>query len=256
MAATWPLLLAGGDGRLIPSPGVKIGFLAEPIVDLRSPHASPLYSECLARAVTRDGALLTGGDIVPELEATDDIHLLDMAVLEMVLGVLSEAPALRLGCNLSPNTLAHPVAWRALLDRIERDAILADRLTLEVTENFALDDIPGAAESLRQVQQIGCRIAVDDFGAGYAVSAHLGGVDVDWDIVKIDRVCFQDISKTDAGADNLSSLIRLAHIFAPAVIIEGIETREHLAIAREAGASFGQGWLFEDGKFQFWRDES
>ncbi|WP_082898218.1 EAL domain-containing protein [Sphingomonas sanguinis] len=230
-----------GDGPA----AIQLGFVAEPVVELARDGSISLYSECLARIMVAGSVLLKPGDFVADLETGGHIALLDTAMVELVLDALAADPHVRLGCNISPLTLADADRWAWLIHLIGQRAWLASRLTLEITESFPLDEIAGAAERLGQAKRLGCRLAIDDFGAGFAASAHLHGVDVDWDIVKVDRSCLGDLRKTPSGREGLLALVRLARCFAPVVVVEGIETRGHLALARASGASFGQGWMFD-----------
>lgn len=236
-------------GRADRPAAIRLGFRAEPVVDLLHPGSPELYDECLARIMIDERMSLTGGDFVEDLEAGGDIGLLDAAVVDLVLDALADDPHVRLACNVSPRTLADADGWSWLLRRIGARAWLAGRLTLEITESLPLDEIPDAAMRLGGARNLGCRLAIDDFGAGYAVPARLRGVDIAWDVVKIDRGCFRDPPR---GGEGLRALVLAAEAFAPVVVVEGIETRRHLAAAREAGARYGQGWLFEARAPQRW----
>ncbi len=234
-----------GDGLDANPPAIRLGFCAEPIVDLVHFDATALYSECLARMMVAESVLLKASDFVGDLEARGDIGLLDAAMVDLVLDVLADEPYTHLGCNVSPKTLADANAWRWLLYRIESRAWLASRLTLEITESSPLNEIAGAAERLGEAKRLGCRLAIDDFGAGFAAPAYLLGIEVAWDMIKIDRHCFGDLRKTPSARDGLHALVGRAACFAPIVVVEGIETKEHLAAARAAGARFGQGRMFD-----------
>jgi len=233
---------------------VRIGLFAEPVADLESPDINVLYAECLARLQTSDGAVLRGGAFVSALEQAGEVSRLDHQILSLVFEALAANPGAHLSCNISPYTLADPVAWDRIVHAIATHTDLASRLTLEITESAPLDEISAVGDRLRQVQTSGCRIALDDFGSGYARFHRLCHVDVHWDVVKIDRKYLTDLSNTSSGRDSLVSMISLAECLAPLVVIEGIENQQNLAVARSAGAQFGQGWLFENGALGGWRD--
>lgn len=239
-------------GRADRPAAIRLGFRAEPVVDLLHFDASALYSECLARVMIDGRMSLAGGDCIGELEASGDIGLLDAAVAGLVLDALADDPRAYLACNVSPRTLADADAWGWLLRCIGTRAWLAGRLTLEITESLPLDEIAEAAARLAEARRLGCRLAIDDFGAGFAVPARLRRVDIAWDVVKIDRGCFRDPPDAPRGRERLRALVLAAEAFAPVVVVEGIETRRHLAAAREAGARYGQGWLFEARAPQRW----
>lgn len=224
---------------------IRLGFTAEPIVDIGGSSESPLYSECLARMMVADKLLLTSGDFVDDLDAFGGIDLLDVAVVDLVLDALMEVPHVALGCNISPRTLSDPVAWKRVVRSIDERSWLAQRLTLEITETCPLNEIPGLGQQLAEMQRLGCRIAIDDFGASFGSTKHLQDVDIAWDLVKIDRACFVDLRDHASSYARLHSLVSSAARFSPIVVVEGIETYDRLSAARDAGACFGQGWLFD-----------
>lgn len=233
----------------------ELGLVSEPVVDMALLGREPdfdmlpahcvLYRECLSRLLA-DGSLeLGGGVFVGDLEHNGAIGLLDGAVVDLALDRLEASEHLRLGCNISPFTLADPQAWARIIHALSQRSPLARRLTLEITETAPLDQVSDAALKLRNAQSYGCRLAIDDFGAGFAIGNRFQMLDVDWDIIKIDRSYLGDLRKSPAGRDGLASMIALARCHAPIVVVEGIETIAHLNFARSSGARFGQGWLFE-----------
>lgn len=238
-----------GDGP----EAILIGFVAEPIVDLAHVDVAPLYSECLARILVDGKVVLKPDAFVGELEASGDIGLLDAAMVDMVLDALEADPQAVLGCNISPGTLAVDSSWKTILRMIGGRSHLARRLILEITENRPLDEIAGAPIRLTEAQALGCRVAIDDFGAGYATIRHLHGIDIDWNIVKIDRSCFAELRKTPAGREGVRSLVALGSCLASTVVVEGVETFEHLEAARAAGLRWGQGFLFSRPTVESWK---
>src|SRR5690606_8435122 len=145
---------------------VHLGFTKEPVVELPHRDSAVLYSECLTQVAIGDNLLRHGGDFVGHLEDRNDIGLLDVAMIDMVMDALADNPHTRLGCNISPRTLASADNWAWLLHRIGERPWLADRLTLEISESRPLDEIDHFAERLHEVQRLGCQLAIDDFEAG------------------------------------------------------------------------------------------
>ncbi|MCO6180932.1 EAL domain-containing protein [Ciceribacter sp. RN22] len=234
---------------------VSLGFVAEPVVDLVHVHAAALYRECLLRVRFGRQMRLAPADFIPGLEASGHIRLLDAAMVALVLDALADDPQAVLGCNISPLTLASDASWRVIMQMIAGRASLAWRLVLEITESSPLDEIAEAPARLKAVQALGCRIAIDDFGAGSASIRHLHGINVDWDIIKIDRGCFSGSrSRTPSGRESLRSLFALAACLAPTIVVEGIETPRQLQRARAAGLCWGQGFLFSAPGPERWKE--
>ncbi len=223
--------------------GTRIGFAQEAIIDLWQPGSKSLYGECLLRMEVPETRVLRAGALMGRLTGDDEFGLLDRAMVGLAYETLSVEPRLTLGCNLSVQTLADVGLWQRLLRRLARRPALANRLVLEITESGPLNTIDDVARRLGEAQALGCRLAIDDFGAGYARSIYLSGIAIAWDIIKIDRSGLDLLLHTD-GEAQLAALIAEARDFAPVVVMEGIETAEQLRAAREAGCTHGQGWLW------------
>lgn len=239
----------GPDGGPV---AFRIGFASEPVVALAAPDASVLYSECLARVASTDGVVHGAGCFVEYLELVRAIDLLDVAMVQMVTRHLADHPGLRLGCNLSALTVGNDAAWSRILDAISAKNDVASRLTIEVTETQALNPLGRTGDHLAAARSLGCRLAIDDFGVGFSQQAYLQEAGIEWDIIKIDRSCFKGALIDEAARKSLRSTVRLASSFAGTVVVEGIETQLHLELAREAGAEYGQGWLFPFASAKNW----
>lgn len=212
-----------------------LGFAVQPI------HAAEntddiLYAESLARVTDADGVVHAAGTFVPHLDSRFD---LDPRILGMLLSALAADPELILGWNLSAANLAAADRFADIFGRITLQPELARRLVVEVTEPHPL--VGSAIERLKMIRALGCRIAIDDFGIGFATPASLLQVAVD--IVKIDASFVRDIRPGRDGQNSLSHMVGLAACIAPVVVVEGIETEAQLEAARRAGATHVQGFL-------------
>ncbi|MCZ7463977.1 EAL domain-containing protein [Rhizobium rhizogenes] len=231
-------------------PAVLFGFSSEPVVDLGSLSPPPVYSECLARLQFDGRPPVSAGVFVGRLEASGEGGLVDIAMLNLVLEALKGDPDLVLGCNVSPHTVADASSWSAMIKCLERAGSAASRLVLEITEGLPLDEIPAAGIRLKAARTLGCRIAIDDFGAGASNLPRLFRVEAVWDIVKIDGSCFGRFLNDRFVVNVLRPTFELASCLAPFVVVTGIETQHHLNAARAVGAQYGQGWHFPHSQHQ------
>ncbi|NEI74961.1 EAL domain-containing protein [Rhizobium lusitanum] len=215
-----------------------LGFAAQWIHDAKD-VADVFYAESLARVKDSDGVVHTAGTFVALLERQDRWFDLDLRILDMVLSDLVADKTLVLGFNLSAASLSRPERFADVFSRITRQPELTSRLMVEITESYPL--VGAAIERIKMIRELGCRIAIDDFGAGFATPASL--LRVAADIVKIDAAFIRDNRRSRDGSDSLSHLVGFASCFAPFVVVEGIETSAQLEAAREAGATHVQGFL-------------
>jgi EAL domain-containing protein (putative c-di-GMP-specific phosphodiesterase class I) len=154
-----------------------------------------------------------------------------------------EAPLnqLSLSINVLPADLSRPGYELWLLDEIETAGIDPRRITAEITESALLVDQEAVAERLHCLRDAGIRIAVDDFGTGYASLAYL--ISLPLDAIKIDRGLVADIVGGERDRIVVKALIHLARELDLKVVVEGIETTGQLALLAEWGCDLYQGFL-------------
>ena len=112
---------------------------------------------------------------------------------------------------------------------------------VEVTETALLDRSGGGIAALHDLHAAGVLIALDDFGTGYSSLAWLHELPVD--IVKIDRGFVQAMVVDHRRAVVVRSVIELADEIGLAVVAEGVETQQQLAMLRDFGCESAQGFL-------------
>lgn len=149
---------------------------------------------------------------------------------------------LPLSVNLSALQLMHPTMVSELLELINRYRIQPDTLILEVTESRRIDDPNEAVAILKPLRNAGVRIALDDFGMGYAglrQLQHMKTLPVD--VLKIDKT-FVDGLPEDSSM--VEAIIQMARSLNLHVIAEGIENEDQRDWLAKAGVGGGQGFLF------------
>jgi diguanylate cyclase (GGDEF)-like protein len=197
------------------------------------------FHEALLRMQDSTGTMITAGHLVPIAEHLGLIRLIDRAVVQMALNALAEYPQARLSVNLSATTVNDP-RWHAqILEMISDAADLAPRLIIEVTETAALGDIATSRAFLVGLRNLGCGIAIDDFGAGYTSYRNLKELPLT--MIKLDGMYCRNL---DAGGGNsvyVHSMVELAHAFGLTVVAEWVENNEDAQKLRALGVDMMQG---------------
>jgi PAS domain S-box-containing protein len=118
----------------------------------------------------------------------------------------------------------------------------ADRITVELTEHLNVDDYEGFTSRLRPLREAGGRVAIDDFGAGYASLRHIIKVHPEW--IKLDITLTERVDENPLVHALARALVTFADEVGVRVIAEGIETEEELEALIDAGFRYGQGFYF------------
>lgn len=215
-------------------------FAYQPVVDSQS--GKPAFYEALLRLRGTDGQLIPAGKFIPAVEHVGLARLVDRHVLEMAVEDLTAHPELSIAMNISGLTVAEHSWLRALIGKLQDKPDVARRLIVEITETEALRDIDESARFVQAVRDLGCKVALDDFGAGYTSFKHLKALEVD--IVKIDGGYVRDIHNNRDNRVFVHSLIELARTFGLQIIAECIEEQPEADHFREEGVQYMQGYFF------------
>jgi len=216
----------------------------QPQVEL---HTGKVKSaEALLRMRQADGSWELPEGLIDRIENCGLMVTVGQWVLEESCRVLSawqsRGMMMPLSVNLSALQLMHPNMVPELLELIKRYRIQPDTLILEVTESRRIDDPNEAVAILRPLRNAGVRIALDDFGMGYAglrQLQHMKALPVD--VLKIDKA-FVDGLPDDSSM--VEAIIQMAHSLKLEIIAEGIETEAQRSWLANAGVECGQGYLF------------
>ena len=199
----------------------------------------PAFYECLMRVRRTDGTLLGASDVVPVAERLGLVRFLDHRVLELVVSELAAAPALQASVNVSPASTTDPDWWAGLDSLLRTHAGVSERLIVEITESAAIHDVDETRGFVARLKDLGCRIAIDDFGAGYTSFRNLRKLGVD--IVKIDGAFVENLIRSEDDRAFVRTLIDLARRLGLATVAEWVQD-EHTAKTLEAwGCEYLQG---------------
>ncbi len=217
----------------------RIALAYEPVVEAKTRQMA--FYECLMRVHRPDGRLAHANEIIPVAERVGLMRMLDYRVLELVVNELAAAPGLTASVNVSPASAVDPDWWAGLGGLLRADSAAAARLIIEITETAAIHDVDDARGFVTRVKDLGCRIAIDDFGAGHTSFRNLRKLGVD--IVKIDGAFVQNIVKSSDDRAFVQTLIDLSHRLGLKTVVEWVQDEEAARLLSDWGSDFLQGAL-------------
>lgn len=176
---------------------------------------------------------------VEAMERAGFVRALDQWFVGRVLGHMDEVRFSDLGVSISAQSMVVDGWWAGLLDRLRGQGDHARRMVFVISGASPFPSLSDAAAFVRRLRSLGCRIALDGFGNGFASIQTLFALAPD--IVKIDGAFAGWAAASDRGRKILDHAVALAGATGAQVVVNGISTERQKRLALEAGADWLQG---------------
>jgi EAL domain-containing protein (putative c-di-GMP-specific phosphodiesterase class I) len=209
-------------------------------VDART-HEVDHY-ECLLRLRLETGTIVAAGAFIPVVERSGLMRLIDRRALDLALAELIRYPQISLAINISAVTASDSSWLRQVSSTVKNHPSIAPRLLVEITETIALENIEETARFVSSLRDLGVRVALDDFGAGFTSFRNLRALAVD--TVKIDGSFVKNLADNVDNQVFVRTLMGLAESFGLSTVAECVETAADAAHLVERGVSLLQGYFF------------
>lgn len=216
----------------------------QPIVEIAT--GVTVGFESLLRWELPDGTVLPAGDFVPAAEANGLIAPIGEWVLlraAQKLAQWSEHPDLAqcgVTVNVSAKQLNHRDFVQHVIDVLDRTGVDPHRLILELTETAILPNPSRAALLFAELNHLGVRVALDDFGSGFSSLTTL--LDLPVDIIKLDQRFVEGLHTGNASRSVARILVSLGETLGCDVIAEGVETAEQRKALDSINCQYAQGF--------------
>lgn len=218
----------------------RVSIAFQPIVSAAT--TKPVQYEGLVRIVLPDGSLLPAAEFIEVAEQMGLVRLLDERVLDLTVQALKANPNVELALNVS-GLSTRDAAWSQALEAAVGDAPdLAARLTVELTETQAIRDLGESTRFVQRLTGLGCRVAIDDFGAGYTSFLNLKALDVH--SVKIDGTFIRGLAGSRENQHFVRTLVSLAKSLDLSTVAEWVSCEEERILLRDMGVDHLQGYYF------------
>ena len=218
----------------------RLIFAYQPIVGARSRR--PEHYECLLRMARKDGTIAAAGEFVPAAETLGLVRLVDRRALEMAVAQLYAHRDIRLSINVSGTTAGDQSWLQSFINYVRENREVAERMTVELTETAALHAFEENARFVTRLRDMGCKVAIDDFGAGYTSFRNLHNLRVD--MVKIDGAYVKNLSQSADNQLFVRTLVDLAKNFKLDTVAEWVGSEEDAKLLESYGVDYFQGFYF------------
>jgi diguanylate cyclase (GGDEF)-like protein len=189
--------------------------------------------------------LLPPDQFIPELEANGHIVEVGRWVLGEACRQVAEwqqvMPNLTVSVNASARQFTDDQIIHDVRSAMDGSGIAPGTLTIEITETALMADPSISAGRLQRLRDLGCHIAIDDFGVGYSSLGYLQMFPAD--VLKIDRSFVTGLSRAPESLALVRAIVQLASDLHLHTLAEGVETEDQLAVLRDHQVKLAQGYL-------------
>jgi diguanylate cyclase (GGDEF)-like protein/PAS domain S-box-containing protein len=223
----------------------RLVLFYQPVVRLKD--RKPVHHEILVRIRDENGGYILPGNFIELAESLGLIQEIDMRVVEKLLAYLRSSGQanrkLRYFVNLSRVSISDQHWIQRFMAMLRESGVNPNQLVFEITETAAMSEIDVTLTFIKRLKEMGCRFALDDFGAGFSSFYYLKRFDVDY--LKIDGSFIRDLNTDEGSRIFVRALNDVARGLDKQVIAEWVETPEVQTLLLGMGTQFGQGYLFQ-----------
>lgn len=212
----------------------------QPIVDARS--GGVLAAEALCRWRHPSRGDISPGVFIPIAEEAALVTELGEYVMRQACLASLDWSTIITSVNVSPQQFEQPDFVEKVKNVLRETGFPATRLELELTENLAITELDRARTKMEALQELGVRVALDDFGSGHSSLNYL--LSLPFDKLKIDRAFISRLESGAASAAIIHAIVGIGRALGMHVTAEGVETAEQQLFLRVAGVHSFQGFRF------------
>ena len=214
----------------------RLVLYAQPIIDVHT--RAVVAHELLLRMVDRDGAVIAPIRFLPAAEQFGLIEEIDRWVVAQAAQLAGRG--LKVHFNISAKSLGSRELIKDLVAALRDTGAALGLLVCEITETALASDEVVAEAFVHELRELGCEIALDDFGIGYGGFAYLKRLPIT--VLKIDIEFVRDLVENAQNQHVVKAIVNLAQGFGRQTIAEGVESEATLELLEEYGVDYAQGY--------------
>lgn len=216
----------------------------QPKFDVRT--LQPAGAEVLVRWLHPERGLLTPNLFLEEIKNYGELDRMTWALADQAMAQIAKSALMGRSASLALNVetcqLASTELMPAMVQALERHALPATALTIEVTETGLLSVPAATLETLVRLRLLGCTVAIDDFGTGFSSMERL--CNLPFNQLKIDASFVRRLPGDARSESVIAATLSLAESLGLTVVAEGIETADQRNALLDMRCALGQGYWY------------
>ncbi len=204
-------------------------------------YSYPAKYEALARIESLDGSTMSPAQFLNILKSTylysEATKIIFLKCVEII-----EKTGLEINFNLSMLDIINPYTTKFLKTILVEKRCVAEKITFEITEEEAVENFKEVKKFVTDIKKLGAKIAIDDFGSGYANYSYIFNMNPDY--IKIDGGLISEILTNEKQVIFIKSIVDMCSKIGIKTVAEFVDSKEKMEKLKELGIDYFQGFYF------------
>jgi diguanylate cyclase (GGDEF)-like protein len=196
--------------------------------------------ECLVRMIDKDGKVISPFFFLDVSKKTNNYKRITRIVVEKSCKMFENLPY-EFSVNISYEDIEDPTFLDFIKDVLKKYNV-SNKMVFEILEDEGIKNYSLLLDFIDEVQGLGCKVALDDFGSGYSNFEHLLKMNIDY--LKIDASLIKNIAKDENSYKITKTVVEFAKNLNLSTIAEFVENKDILDIVKDLDINYSQGYHF------------
>jgi diguanylate cyclase (GGDEF)-like protein len=201
--------------------------------------------ECLVRIVDRDGKILYPKDVIPIAKKSRLYQKLTRVMIRKAFDTFRNSDT-EFSINISVEDFMDPYTLQYIKIALSETPAVKGRVSFEILESESVDNFQEFSNFILEMKELGCKISIDDFGAGYSNFEYL--VNLNPDYLKIDGALIRKVHSDEKSRLLVENIVGITKKMGIETIAEYVHTGEIYLVVKDLGIDYSQGYFLGEPK--------
>jgi EAL domain-containing protein (putative c-di-GMP-specific phosphodiesterase class I) len=196
--------------------------------------------ECLVRIIDREGRILYPNDVIPVAKKSRLYQKLTRVMIRKAFDNFKDSDT-EFSLNISVDDFLDPYTFQYIKIALAEAPSVRGRVSFEILESEGVDNFKEFSDFIYEMKKLGCKISIDDFGAGYSNFEYL--VNLNPDYLKIDGALIRKVHTDEKSRLLVENIVGFTKKMGIKTIAEYVYTNEIYDVVKDLGIDYSQGFF-------------